>query len=556
MLTGKRIASSASRASRWVILSIALACVMLASTPMAEAKVAVTPLARFTPGDQFGPDIEGTRVVYTDNAAGNNNIYLYSLQTKVRQRLTYGIDDESRPRISGDNIVYLRSKNGVSQLKCYTISTGRSRNLTSGVTSVIEHAVSGDTVAFVGTTAAPYTYVVRTVSLSTGLTKTIDSHTGHAPYSLSIAGDHLAYSVYPDLDEDDDSGRMNLCVADLAAETTGVVGSGDGACITASGTVVFSQSWGDLDPMFLKSYDAITKATSTVSTGWAQPLSISAGRLLFYDRQGLWVGSLSAGTRVKIASPKAIYSFGTARMSGTRVVWDDTRHTAKSGYIWPPGTPGNWMNYDVYSATYSSPMMAVACPKGVTYGKHATVTGKVSTISGAPYTGRVTLQRSTDTKHWRSDTAKSTSAVGRFSLTSGSVRGRTYFRARFVRGNASAVSAYITVMPRAIVSKPNIPSQVSTSNAAVAISGTVRPAQSKWSDLGVVGGFKRADGTWERFDFSYKVYTPVAHGSYSTYKVKLLGLLRSGHWRVRVYAGDSTRGIDWGVSPYAYFTVK
>ena len=557
MTSGKRNLSSASRAGRLAVLSIALTFVMLASTSVAEAKVVTAPIARFTPGDQYAPDIEGSRVVYADNAAGNDDIHLYDLQSKARKRPTYGAVDESYPKISGDNIVYLRSKNGVSQLKCYTISTGLSRDVTSGVPSVLEHAVSGDTVAFVGTTASPRTYEVRTVSLSTGLIKTLDSHTGRAPYSLSIAGDHLAYSVYPDLGNDDDSGRMNLCLADLSAETTGVVESGDRACVTASGTVVFSQSWGDLDPTFLKSYDAITKTTSTVSTGWAEPLDISAGRLLFFDAQGLWVQHLGAGTRLKIASPKAIYSSGTARMSGTTVVWDDARYTAKSGYVWPPGTNGNWMDYDVYSATYSSPMMTVACPKGVTYGKHATVTGRVSTISGAPHTGKVTLQRSTNTKKWTSVATKSTSSAGGFSIASGAVLKRTYFRAKFVKGAASAYSYYITVMPRAIVSRPSVPSQVTTSQAiTMIISGKVKPAQSRASELGIAGGFKHDDGTWEEFGFSYRVYAPVARGSYSTYELKLLGPIRSGQWRLRAYAADSAKGISAGVSPYAYFTIR
>jgi hypothetical protein len=50
------------------------------------------------------------------------------------------------------------------------------------------------------------------------------------------------------------------------------------------------------------------------------------------------------------------------------------------------------------------------------------------------------------------------------------------------------------------------------------------------------------------------VYTPVMHIGLCTHEVELLGHIKSGEWRVRVYNG--VESISWCASPYAYFTVR
>jgi beta propeller repeat protein len=561
MLEGKLTASSTACGSRLVILSIALACAVLACAPIAEAKVVTTQVARFTPGDQYAPDIEGSRIVYADNAPGNADIYMYDTATKVRTHIQDGPNQDTDPKISGDNVVYLSEGATSTQLLCYSISGHENRMLSTGATNVLEHAVSGDTVAYVAFNGVPYTYDVMTISLSTGATKKIATYDWTTPFGLSIAGNYLAYSFNPDTTHDDDSGLLDLTVADLSTETTRVVYNGSQPCVTARGTVIFSRSFGDdvVRPVAEYVYSTDTSSTLFSDPDRAETLDVSSGRVLYYDTNGLWVYQPVSGTRVRIATPKTLRywaNVGTARMSGTKVVWDDTRYTSTNGRVWPAGTPGNWMDYDVYSATYSTAMYTVACPKGVTYGKHATISGKVSTTSGAAYAGKVTLQRSTDKTHWTSVTTKSTSSAGNFSVTSGTVSKATYFRVKFVKGSTTDYSYYIKVMPRLIVSKPRVPSEVKAGHTTAIITGTVKPGQSKTSDLYAMGGWKRANGTWTESGLGTVVYKPVAHSGYSTYKIKVYGLIKAGKWRVRVYARNSTKGFDWGVSSYAYFTVK
>ena len=532
---------------------------MLACVAVAEAKVVTTSIARFTPGDQYAPDIEGAYVAYTDNAPGNADIYLYNTTTKSRTHVQDGPNEDTDPRISGDHLVYLSKGATSTQLMHYSISGHENRMLNTGAANVLEADVSGDTVAFVASNGVPNTYDVMTISLSTGATETIATYDWTRPFGLSIAGDYLAYSFNPDTTHDDDSGLLDLFVTDLSTETTRVVTNGSHACVKTDGTVIFSRSFGDDVTRPVATYDYSTDTSSTLfaDADRAETLDISAGRVLYYDTNGLWVYDVAAGLHWKIAEPKTLRwwsSVGTARISGTKVVWDDTRYTAKNGYIWPAGTPGNWMDYDVYSATFSTPMMTLACPKGVTLGKHATITGKVTTTSGTPYAGKVTLQRSTDKKSWTSVTTKST--TGSYSLTSGAVSKMTYFRVKFVKGSTTVYSNSIKVMPRAIVATPHVPSSVTSSQATALITGTVKPAQSKESDLRVVGGWKRADGTWQEFDLGTTAYSSVVHSSYSTYRIRAYGLIHAGKWRVRAYARNSAKGIDWGVSLYAYFTVK
>jgi hypothetical protein len=454
MLERRSRVSNASHTRLLAILLVAFACVLLAAVPIAQANVVTTSIARFTPGDQYAPDIESAWVAYTDNAPGNADIYLYNTTTKTRHHVQDGPNEDKDPRISGDHLVYLsKDENGMTKLMCYTISSSENRALDTGVANVLEAAISGDAVAFVASKGVPNTYEVMTISLSTGTTQTIAAYDWTTPFGLAIAGDYLAYSFNPDTTHDDDSGLLDLCVAKLSTETTRVVYNGSNACVTTSGTVIFSRSFGDdvTRPVAKYEYSTDTSSTLFSDPDRAETLDVSAGRVLYYNTKGLWAYQPVSGTRVKIASPKTLRwwsNVGAARMSGTKVVWDDTRYTAKNGRVWPAGTPGNWMNYDVYEASYSHAMYALACPKGVAYGKRATISGKVSTISGATYTGKVTLQRSTDKVHWTTVASQKTSTAGKFSIRSGELRKPTYFRVKFVKGTTHDTSYRIKVTPR------------------------------------------------------------------------------------------------------------
>ncbi len=140
-------------------------------------------------------------------------------------------------------------------------------------------------------------------------------------------------------------------------------------------------------------------------------------------------------------------------------------------------------------------------------------------------------------------------------MRSGEVRRATYFRVKFVKGSMRVEQLlHQGHATRADIEAP-IPSEVAT-DQAVTLKGTVRPAQTKTSELMVVGGRKAADGTWEESELGAKVYAPVARSGYSTYKVRLPGLIKPGEWRVRIRARDIRKGVAWGVSPYEYFTVK
>ena len=559
------------RASRALLVALVALAFIAPGFESATAQVTVTPI---THGDHFAPDIEGDRVVYVDNESGNCDLFLYDLSTGMRKRIVNSSHADTDPKISGDNVVY-RSWYGwdpynhaiPSHLWCYSISRDESYALDTGIASVSDFAVSGDTVAFSAPDGNTEMGSVMTLDMSTGATETIFTSPDYGtPFDLAIAGDYVAFSFEPENDT-----PPSLCLANLSTDTTKVIDTdAESACVTSDGAVVYRWYAWDSDPEWqqVRRYDSNSRTTTTLFSGGGRPVDVSDGRLLYYDPHsayspGLYVYNLAAKTRVKISSPKDGRG-GTAHMSGTKVVWDDPRYTTKYGWAYPPNTPGHWMDYDVYSATYSAPMFSLGCPKGVTYGRRATITGKVTDTTGTAYTGKVTLQQSTNDKTWHSVATKATSSSGRFSFTSGTVKRATYFRVKFVRSSKVTYSFSVKVMPRAVVSRPTVVSLLPAIHPVPTITGKVTPSGSKRSEVVAYVSWKRSNGTWTAEDaFSAeasgdaKYCKLTAHKGYSTYRLSLRSPRFEPHrWRVRVRAKSAAKGTTWGVSPYTYFTVR
>ena len=65
---------------------------------------------------QYGPDIYGDRIVWTDYRNGLTDIYMKDLSTGVETRITTNTADQKNPVIYGDRIVWEDYRNGLPDI--------------------------------------------------------------------------------------------------------------------------------------------------------------------------------------------------------------------------------------------------------------------------------------------------------------------------------------------------------------------------------------------------------------------------------------------------------
>jgi len=79
---------------------------------------------------QFDSEIDGNYIVYTDNRAGTNGIYLYNLETGVEMPIASSEENEFLNDISGNIVAYTLARFDDDDILVYDISTGLTKQIT------------------------------------------------------------------------------------------------------------------------------------------------------------------------------------------------------------------------------------------------------------------------------------------------------------------------------------------------------------------------------------------------------------------------------------------
>ncbi len=101
------------------------------------------------------PDIDGNNVVYVGNdSAGSSQIYLYDLTSGITRPLTTVASAKSTPRISGSRVIWTDNRNGDDDVFLLDLSTNSESLLAGGAGSQTVGDVSGNRVVYASTDAS------------------------------------------------------------------------------------------------------------------------------------------------------------------------------------------------------------------------------------------------------------------------------------------------------------------------------------------------------------------------------------------------------------------
>jgi beta propeller repeat protein len=99
------------------------------------------------PSIQEDPRISGANVVYSDNADGDFEIYLYPLPGGPAQKITDNVATDVSPDISGNYIVW----SGDGQIFLYDINTAQTTQISDGLGPYVEPRIDGNHVVWLNT---------------------------------------------------------------------------------------------------------------------------------------------------------------------------------------------------------------------------------------------------------------------------------------------------------------------------------------------------------------------------------------------------------------------
>jgi len=187
------------------------------------------------------------------------------------------------------------------------------------------------------------------------------------------------------------------------------------------------------------------------------------------------------------------------------------------------------------------------------YAASTTLMATLTTMDGAPVTGRTVVFEVLSGTKWVS-VGSSTSGAGGVATrkVTGLTTTRTY-RARTAYSSTfgAAGSGHLRVTPHASLSTPSVPSTVSR-NRSFSVAGSIKPRHSSGSRPVQLQFYRYESGTW----VLKKTVSPKVK-SYSTYSkyTTTTSLPASGRWRVRAYhAADSANAAK--SSGYRYLRVR
>lgn len=200
------------------------------------------------PLKQHSADIDGTRVVYTDDSYGNDNVYSIDVTTFQKTPIAMNAHRDFMPAISGSNIVFVTERNGGRDIYYYDLNTGLEDPLVYGPEIQDLPAIDGTLVTwrridgvdeqiyateiggtpFAVTTGPGYIicrpdisgdhiayikdYDIKAFKVSTGQTKQITSNsTSIIEISVHISGNNIVYS-------DNRNGNYDIFLYDLSTE--------------------------------------------------------------------------------------------------------------------------------------------------------------------------------------------------------------------------------------------------------------------------------------------------------------------------------------------------
>ena len=229
------------------------------------------------PGEQLGPSIDGTIIVYTDVSSGNDDIYYTDLLNPGVQVLVAGGSGDQRLHdVSGDRIVYTDDTvAGGAEIFVYDISAGnRAQISVSTPGEQNDPSIDGNTVVYVSANNAGTE--IGVVDLITGVFRLITT-TNEAESAPIVAGHYVVYERRPFYG----SSAVEVVLYDLQTDTE--VDLGQGRDPHTDGTTVVFASQSVLGDDDIVVYDIATATRQTLVEPGGQTGPHIDGDVMAYD---------------------------------------------------------------------------------------------------------------------------------------------------------------------------------------------------------------------------------------------------------------------------------
>jgi beta propeller repeat protein len=263
------------------------------------------------------PEIDGNRIVWSDDRNGNADIFVYDLATGQETQVTSHSGRDHNARISGDRIVWQsnRDNQGNEDIYLYDLSTSTETRITTSAENQTQPDISGDKIVWIEVSAQGRHVFVRNLTAASDIQLTTESapHRGR----VRMEGDDVVWEEdYDIVAYDLTTNARNQITDDPASQTLGDI-SGNRIVIweaePESNVLVHDMGTGQTDTV-----------TACVSAGCREP-AISGSRVV-YERsvdttlQDVLLFDLAAGFEVRLAPPDTRVG---PTISGDLVAWLD-----------------------------------------------------------------------------------------------------------------------------------------------------------------------------------------------------------------------------------------
>lgn len=325
-------------ASRTVLLvTLLVALPAFASASAAGATHTLTGVERQVtadPGNQYDPHLSGNLAVFTDDRAGDLDVYYTDLSTGIESPVKVAPSDQELTDISGSRIAY--TDYSTVDIHVLDVSTGIDTNLTAAGKAAygwgynaVNPSIDGDLVTWWQDRDSSFQIVAR--NLATGEERAVaTADPGRVVERPDVGGSWITWEDCPSTL----AGVCSIGAYDWATGETREVAAA-GLHPRTDGVHVVYQA-GDYPDEDLYAYDLATGTTQRLAVAGDQSIAQVSGDWVSYDTEpgdgllhvGLWYLPTGESFRLDTlpGGPPSTAGQYLSDIQGNRVVYTDDRH--------------------------------------------------------------------------------------------------------------------------------------------------------------------------------------------------------------------------------------
>lgn len=361
------------------------------------------------PNRQFDPRIDGDYIVYTDDRAGNADVYLYNITTGEEIPIADSLEDEYFNDISGNLVVYEQSRWDDDDIFVYNITSGETRQITDPENREFARrrnpAIHGTKVVWQDNRSGNYDIYCYDLETDTEFIVSLGSTGFPAPGDQINPNIHGNLVVWEDHRDPSNQDIYYTNIADLDAGSVLIPIDVPGDPKIQSFPDVYGRYvvFNEAHPSDINNNDIVLWDLDTDQAIWTtvDPTSqerprIDGTRVVWEDcRNGnidIYTYEVSTGDMDSVVTDPSMQFLND--VSGDRIVWTDMRHI----------TQENPINFDIYMFEIFGPPDIDVSPTSLSFGdvevgQSSLLIATISNLGESPLELTVTQTGSIDFTH-------------------------------------------------------------------------------------------------------------------------------------------------------------